>query len=158
MLAGHDSGPCLHVRGPEPPLPTKQLVETGRTPSRQKRDHPTRRKRLVQPLHGQPADAPTLAPRISRHGFDVSDSAPRLVAKSDQPRNSAGMADEMATVTHQHVHTAVSVVGGIVVEAVAERPVPQPAKSLAGRRVNLVTLEHGGVHNPHPNPGLSLSL
>ena len=151
MLAGDDSGPCMHVRGPQPPLPPKQLVEAGRASSREKRDHPTRRKRLVQPLHGQPADALTLALRISRHGFDVSDSAPWLVAKADQPRNSAGMADEMVAVTYQHVHTTVGVVGGIVVEAVAERPVPQPAQGLAGRRVSLVTLEHGDVHNPHPN-------
>ena len=55
------------------------------------------------------------------------------------------MADEMVAVTDQHVHPAEGVVGVIVVETIAERPVPQPAQGHAGRCVNSVTLKHGDV-------------
>jgi len=142
-----DAGPCLCVRKTEPTLPTEQLVEAGCASRREKRDAPTRDDLVVQPLHGQRADGRPLAFRLSSYRFDVANGAPWLVTESDQPRDSAGMADEMVAISYENVHTAEGVVGVIVLETLTERPLPQPAQCRPGCCVDLVTLKHGDIHN-----------
>src|SRR5680860_141557 len=144
MLAvGEGSGPCLCVRKPEPPLqpsnswtPVAGPVERSATVQRDAISSCSR-------SMGQPADALTPALRISSHRFDVTDSAPWLVAESDQAR---------VAVTHQHVHTVEGVVGVIVVETIAERSVPQPAQVRAGRCVKLGYSQA----RRHPQPATQL--
>ena len=150
---GDDSGPCLRVRKPEPLLPSEHLVEAGCASRREEGNSPTRRNFVLQSLHGQPTDTLTLTFRVSSHCFDVADSAPRLVAESDQPRNSAGMSDEMVAVTYQHMHTAERVVSVIVVETVAESSAPQPHEVRARNIVKPVAFEHLDIHAPQPIPG-----
>ena len=63
------------------------------------------------------------------------------------------MAHEVLTVADQHVHAAEGVLGVMVVEPVAERPVPQRAQRCSCCRVDLVTLQHGDVHDRQPSVG-----
>jgi hypothetical protein len=66
----------------------------------------------------------TLAPRIDSDGLDVTDGAPRPVTEPDPSRYSTGMSNEAVAFSGQHVHTAVSVVGISVAEAITESPPP----------------------------------
>ena len=56
------------------------------------------------------------------------------------------MADEMATVAYEHVHTAEGMVGVIVVETITESSVPESVQVRTCRCVDLVTLKHGNLH------------
>lgn len=78
----------------------------------------------MQPLHGHPADALALALRISSDRFDVPDRAPWPVAEPDQPRDRAGMADEIVPVADQHVHTTEGMVGVLRAKAITKRSFP----------------------------------
>lgn len=57
------------------------------------------------------------------------------------------MANETVAFASQHVHTAVGMVGVIVGEAVAERPVPERPQAQRGHRVDLFTLDDDDVHD-----------
>jgi transposase len=115
----------LGVRAPAPPLPPEQLVKACRASGRKKRNRPTRGDLRPEPFHNSSTDAFGLALRVGRHAFDVTDGAPRLVPEPDPTRHSAGVSDEALSIASHHVYTTVGVVCIVVVEAVAERPVPE---------------------------------
>jgi hypothetical protein len=78
----------------------------------------------LERLHRSLTNAFALALGIGSHGLDVADGAPGPVTKPDPSRYSTGMSNEAVAISGQHVHTAISVVGVLVAEAIAESPPP----------------------------------
>jgi len=119
----------------------------------------------VERLHRPSTYASALVLGIRSHCFDVTDSAPWLVAELDPSRYGAGMADQTVGAKNEHVPTTVGVVGVFVAEAVAESPMPEIAQGHPSRAVDLFTFDYNDVHwanvgvqsapgDPEPRDGL----